>query len=176
MNGETSIVLMTRASQMLAEADTIQKAKELKNLALTAAEWAKRKGLGEEAVLHARSYALEAERKIGEMLSRTELGRGKRTDLVPSGNQVDDRPILAELGLTKKESSRAQMLAQVNREDFDAVKAGEKTIMEIRRELKKKSITEQPPMPEDKFRVIYADPPWKYSDTRGLGRMGGNRS
>ena len=42
---------------MLAEADTIQKAKELKSLALTAAEWAKRKNMGAEAIEYCRSYA-----------------------------------------------------------------------------------------------------------------------
>ena len=55
---------------MLAEADTIQKAKELKSLALTAAEWAKRKNMGEEAIQHCRSYALEAERKMGQLPNR----------------------------------------------------------------------------------------------------------
>ena len=33
--------------------------------ALTAAEWAKRKNMCEEAIQHCRSYALEAERKMG---------------------------------------------------------------------------------------------------------------
>jgi hypothetical protein len=39
--GETSLVLMERAAILLAEANTIQKAKELKTLALTAADWAR---------------------------------------------------------------------------------------------------------------------------------------
>ena len=38
--GENSLVIFTRAAHMLAEANTIQKAKELKNLAMTAADWA----------------------------------------------------------------------------------------------------------------------------------------
>jgi hypothetical protein len=43
--------------------------KELKTLALTAAEWARRKGMGERAIARCRSYALDAERKMGEMLA-----------------------------------------------------------------------------------------------------------
>lgn len=43
----TSLAVMSRAAEMLAEATTIQKAKELKDLALTAADWAKRKKMGE---------------------------------------------------------------------------------------------------------------------------------
>src|SRR5271166_5516519 len=101
---EDSLAIFTRAEAMLAEADTVQKAKELKSLALTAADWAKRKGMGEEAILHCRSYALEAERKMGEMLTATERAQGKRTDLVTARNQVGE-PTLADLGLTKRESA-----------------------------------------------------------------------
>ena len=70
-----SLAIFTRASAMLAEADTLQKAKELKDLALTAAEWARRKNMGDEAILHCRSYAFEAERKIGEMLKGSEKAK-----------------------------------------------------------------------------------------------------
>jgi len=63
-----------------------------------------------------RSYALEAERKMGQMLKETDRakgapgpGRGKpRTKLVQG---FTDALPLADLGLTRKESSRAQMLA-----------------------------------------------------------------
>ncbi len=37
---------------------------------------ARRKDLGEEAIKHARTYALLAERKMGEMLRETELSKG----------------------------------------------------------------------------------------------------
>lgn len=61
---------------MLSEANTIQQTKELKSLFLTAADWAKRKGMGDEAIKYAKSYALEAERKMGEMLRETERAKG----------------------------------------------------------------------------------------------------
>lgn len=171
INGETSIVLMTKAALMLSEANTVQKAKELKDLALTAKDWATRKGLGDAAIQHARFYALEAERRMGELLAKSERakgapgpGRGKAGN--EAGPAFTDAPTLADLGLTKNESSRAQMLASVTRDTFEEVKSGDKTIMEIRRELKRQNVADQPPMPDDKFRVIYADPPWKYGDTR----------
>jgi len=173
-NGETSIVLMTKAALMLSEANTVQKAKELKDLALTAKDWATRKGLGDQAIQHARFYALEAERRMGELLTATERPEGGRPRKTGNGPGPVSEPTLAELGLTKNESSRAQMLAGVSRETFDEVKAGDKTIMEVRRELKKQNIADQPPMPDAKFRVIYADPPWKYGDTReGLDKWAG---
>jgi hypothetical protein len=70
--------------------------------------------MGEEAIQDAHSYALEAERKMGEMLAQTERAQGKRTDLVTSCNQVD-KPTLSDLGLTKRESAEAQMLASIQK-------------------------------------------------------------
>ena len=86
---------------MLAEADTIQKTKELKDLAILAGDWARRKNMGEQAILHARSYALRAERKMGEMLADKELRQkpGKYQRLHHA--TFDPKPSLAELGLNK---------------------------------------------------------------------------
>lgn len=132
MPNESSIIIFERASLMLAEADTIQKVKEFKSLALTAADLAKRKGLGEKAVQYARSYALEAERKLGEMLAKTERNTGAK-GIGKSAVKGDDRtpPKLSDLGLTKQESSRAQKLARLPQEKFDSIRVGDKTIKEI---------------------------------------------
>ncbi|MCJ7829359.1 MAG: hypothetical protein MUP81_06435 [Dehalococcoidia bacterium] len=122
--GETnSLLIFTQASRMLAEADTIQKTKELKDLALTAADWAKRKGMGEEAIQYARSYAFEAERKMGQLLTID-------PDIQPGGDRKSflhgDRMKLANLNLTFRESAEAQKLAELSEEEFEAVKVGEK--------------------------------------------------
>lgn len=98
---------------LLAEADTIQKAKELKSLALTAADWAKRKGMGNDAIQHCRSYALEAERKMGKMLAETDRAKGTDKAGRPKidGNRAlpsNPPPTLAEIGITKNESAQAQ--------------------------------------------------------------------
>src|SRR5947209_6167759 len=61
VHSSNSLVVFERAAQMLVEANTIQKGKELKNLALTAADWARRKKMGKAAILHCYTYALEAE-------------------------------------------------------------------------------------------------------------------
>lgn len=137
----TSLALMSEASRMLAEASTIQQAKELKDLALTAADWARRKGLGEEAIQYARSYALRAERKMGEMLQATERAKGVRVAGGTTGGPVvlppaDDAPTLADLGVTKRESSEAQFLASMPEEEFEEVATGQKTLTTARRESK----------------------------------------
>lgn len=170
---ENSLVIFTRASLMLAEANTIQKAKELKDLALTAADWAKRKGMGEEAIQYARGYALDAERRMGELLRETERNKGAQGKGINQyNNEVqypDDTapPKLEDLGLTKKESSEAQQIADLPEEVYEDVRAGKKTKTQAKREVKRKAViykTEYTEWPEGKYRVIYADPPWDYGD------------
>ena len=133
-NTNTSLALMSRASQMLAEATTIQKAKELKDLALTAQDWARRKGMGEEAIQHCRSYALMAERRMGEMLAATPRaknrpgpGRGKAGDRALPALR-ESPPTLADIGVSKKESSQAQKLAALPEPEFQEVLAGTRTV------------------------------------------------
>ena len=134
MTEQNSLIIFTRAAKMLAEADTIQKAKELKDLALTAADFARRKGMGEEAIQYARSYALEAERRMGEMLRETDRrpgpGRGKKE--YPDGTSLP--PTLTELGLSKKESSEAQMLAELPAKDFEEIKSGKTSKAKVKKQ------------------------------------------
>lgn len=169
---ENSVVIFTRASQMLAEATTIQKAKELKDLALTAADWARRKDMGEEAIQYAQSYAFDAERRMGEMLAETERAKGTRLAGRDIGGHVvlpprDDAPTLSELGLTKRDSSEAQKLAALPQDTFEEVRAGTKTRTEATRQARREEVTRKvQAFPTSKYRVIYADPPWSYGDTR----------
>jgi len=165
MTAENSLVIFTKASQMLAEADTIQKTKELKDLALTAADFAKRKGMGEEAIQYARSYALEAERKMGQLLQETERANVERDNKKAELLGITPPPTLAELGITKRESSDAQKLAELPDEQFQEVKEGEKTKTQVFREVKRDTVKRQAAeFPSDKYRVLYADPPWEYND------------
>jgi len=170
-NDNTSLVLMSEASRMLVEASTIQQAKELKDLALTAADWARRKGMGDEAIQYARSYALRAERKMGEMLKATELNPGTRPSKRDGGTMLlppSDVTTLAELGVTKRESSEAQFLAALPAEDFEEVATGDKTIADAKREHKRKTIIDhledielkEAKAIEGVYDVIVIDPPW----------------
>jgi len=184
-NGNESVVIFERAALMLAEADTIQKAHELKSLCLTAADWAKRKGMGQDAIRLASSYALEAERKMGEMLLATERakppGRPKKSvtagdrfnqetelPVVTSGNHGDKPPTLEELGVTKRESAEAQMLAALPDATFDSIKSGDKTRVEVRREARRTEViaslenvkTKEAKAIQGVYDVITIDPPW----------------
>jgi hypothetical protein len=127
-NDNHSVVLFTCAAEMLAEANTVQKAKELMSLALTAADWARRKNLGKEAELHCRKYALEAERKLGQLLKTTVRAKGgqpHQKSYKSTGNTTSPvEPTLANLGISKRESSRAQALAKLSEKEFAALLNG----------------------------------------------------
>ena len=172
---DNSLVIFTKASQMLMEANTIQKAKELKDLALTAQDWAKRKGLGEDAVQYCRSYAMQAQIKMGEMLAATERARaGRKKELVTTCDQLTDNdvvPTLEALGISKRESSESQMLAALPKDEQQKVIDGEKKVTEVKREVRRAKMKKQPELPTDKYRIIYADPPWSYGNT-GLDDYG----
>ncbi len=66
---------------------------------------------------------------MGEMLAETERAKaGRKAFKEIIGNVLlPINPTLTELGLTKNEASRAQRLAALPRETFEAVKSGKKT-------------------------------------------------
>jgi len=53
----------------------------------------------------------------------------------------------------------------------DQVRSGEKTIPQAKREITKRERAEAPPMPSEKYRVFYVDPPWRYGN-KGLDNYG----
>jgi len=51
----------------------------------------------------------------------------------------------------------------------EEVRKGDRTIPQAKRELVKRTKKEASPLPSDKYRVLYADPPWKYSNSGIIG-------
>jgi len=161
----SSLVIFSKAAELLVQANTIQKAKELKSMAIVAGEWAKQKGMGREAIQHCRSYELRAERRMGECLLETERATGAKgigKSVVTNGDRT---PKLSDLNITKRESAEAQLLAKLPVKMFEEVVAGEKTKTQVRRERNKEEILKKvATLPRGTYRVFYADPPWKYGN------------
>jgi N6-adenosine-specific RNA methylase IME4 len=106
-------------------------------------------------------------------------GRGKKKTLavavsarVSRDRTKDSRPAVAKKARISERKLRAieQIEKEAGEEAVLAIRAGEKTILETKRELKaqeKRAIVdrikvEPPPLPEGPFRVIVIDPPWTY--------------
>ena len=89
------------------------------SIATTADIGITRKGMGEQAIQYARSYATQAEIKMGEMLAekppavrgKAGTGRGKKASVSCAAAFSDDTPTLKDLGIKEHESLHAQRLA-----------------------------------------------------------------
>ena len=95
---------------------------------------AQRKSMGQEAVDHARKYAVLAEIRMGEMLIKTDRAKGGQPYHSTGTPGVLVEPSLADLNITKKESSRAQVLAELPAKEKGEVVEGTLTATQAARE------------------------------------------
>jgi hypothetical protein len=111
--------------------------------------------------------------KLGSMTKQMPKATGTRGQLrgdVPKGQRVGGSSAVpptatyADLGLNKKTISKAQQLADLPATAITAIASGEKTFAKVRREHKAHAVAEKVSLPDAKFRVIVADPPWKYGN------------
>ena len=58
---------------------------------------------------------------------------------------------------------------------FAELKSGKKTIQQSKREIIQENVKEQPELPDGKYRVIYADPPWSYGNDYTRAMKGSTR-
>ena len=73
---------------------------------------------------------------MGEMLAKTERANAARDKKKAKLPDVTPPPTLSELGISKRESAEAQLLAELNDEDFEKIKSGRKTKSKARKERK----------------------------------------
>ena len=133
-----SLAIFSKAAVMLAEANTIQKAKELKSIALTAAEWATRKKAGKEAVSYCYLYARLAEFKMGKMLMRDGFRRklGERRPHSRCTEPGHLLPSLKDLGITRNEASQAMFVAELPQTLVETWANGAVTLSKLKRTLR----------------------------------------
>lgn len=122
------------------------------------------------------SALLDAEVRIGELIKEMPKKKDKITDS-SSGRTIGTKSLLPE-GINKKQSHYFQTLAD-NKEVVEQVKAEAKenddlpTRTEVLKkvaELKKEKRNEELKnrkieMPDDVYQVVYADPPWEYTNS-----------
>lgn len=169
---QNALAKLGDATRMLAEVRDAPSAKKLMDLAAAAEVYAKKAQLGLDAVNLAMGIKLDAARKLGEYLKRTPKAKGSdyggRAPIDGTREEPSNPPpTLAELGISKKLSAEAQRLASIPEDTFAKVKAGEiKPSIALRDQKRATLSTRIASLPDGKFRVIYADPPWKYGDER----------
>ena len=139
----TALVRFEAARQALAEAQRVDEVKDIRDKAEAMAAYA-RQAKDTELIQYATEIKVRAERRCGEMLALTQRARPKdNLKRGPKSNDATTGPTLADLGLTRDESSRYQKLAAMPEKHFEAAvatakaAAGEVTTARMLREAKK---------------------------------------
>lgn len=178
-----SIEKLSQANRMLAEAATLEDIQIIRGIAQMAAEYARAAKLGLEAQNTAAEIKLRAERKAGELL--TELKRETpQTARIASelGHDSEYAQALEESNTSRQDANRWQQVAAIPAPIFErfieeTIDAGQELTtnraVRVAREITRGSASlasaEAPPMPEEKYRVWYADPPWHYGNSGVIG-------
>jgi len=167
--GDLVVARLGAARNALVEAKTATQVKAVMDAAAAAETFARRQRLSEETIQHATAIKLDAERKLGGILREMPKSEGGRPP-EKTGAKVEpvlSTPTLADLGIDKKTSARAQKLADLPDETFEAVRLGEVKVNEALRQQRREELIERAiALPAGQYRVVYADPPWRYGDER----------
>ncbi len=132
---ESSLIRLEEANRILAEYQTVDDILPHYNLAEQYQYYAKKQKLGHEAVNYGAEIKSRAARRMGEVLEETPKNKGLNGKQFTGNLAVpvkDDTPTLADIGLTKKQSSQFQQIASLPDEVFEGflaeIKAKEQEI------------------------------------------------
>lgn len=181
-----ALAKLDKATQMLAEAKTLDEVKHIRDIAEAARTYARAAHLGLEAYNHAAEIKVRAERKAGEFLKQLERGKGggdkkskNHSALIGMGDFSPYREVLEELEIPHTTSHRWQAMAEMPEKVFESVLEnlrGEKPITtsgllkQIKRKRRRADIDNQRQaiaqgeieQVAGLFDVISIDPPWPY--------------
>lgn len=174
----SSIQKLGIARQLLAEAKNLDDVLHIRDIAEAARVYAQAAKLGLENQNEAAEVKIRAERKAGEMLAQMPKNEGAKGT---GSNQYEVRsqpvtapPTLEELGIEKMQSHRWQTMASLPAEAFEdhihdiKCKGEELTSTGLYRKARQGTTQGNAFTPietSQKYRVIYADPPWSYGNT-----------
>lgn len=169
------------ACRALAEAKGTDEAKDIRDKAEAMRVYA-HQAKNRQMEVDAAEIRMRAERRLGEIIRQQKETVGLATGGQPyqatgsSTAPVEKPPTLAEAGIDKKLSSRAQKMAAVPEEKFEGMlgewrdrvqKENERVTTNLLREGEKAQRDEgltakELVWPAGRYGVVYADPPWRY--------------
>jgi len=169
MEGKGALVRWDSFSRELGKAQTLGRVKELANKAKAVEIYCRNAKIGLPAVNTAIMWWLRSARKAGGLLADVERNPGTRSD-TRSKALTRYQKTLKDLGLFKQTAHVWQQLAKIPEKKFNlflTMFKSEEELLSMTALMKLFSVPESevPPLPHGKFRVIYADPPWEYSNS-----------
>jgi N6-adenosine-specific RNA methylase IME4 len=119
----TELIKYDAACRMLAEAVAVDEVQDIRGKAEMMRAYA-RQAKDRALEISAAQIRFRAERRLGELIIAQKetvgLAQGRRTDLVPAGDEVSDGKVsLEQAGIDRKLSSRAQRMADIPTERFE---------------------------------------------------------
>jgi len=98
--------------------------------------------------------------------SNTENIFGNLPEVADQPPREKSRKKAAKLtGSPEKKVQRSKRVKNKRPDLASKVLTGEITLVQAEREITKEEVNKEIQLPSDKYRIIYADPPWKYNDT-----------
>ena len=185
---ELTPAIVERVKLMLAEVHNLDTIKDIRDKAEALRQYAKQAGDSWEAQNHAAEIKVWSERRGGELLRELERGEPSRlrdddgmftVDSMMESTVSPYRSALTESDIAPTTAHRWQLLATIPEEVFsetissvwesEQLKDITTNLMlrkaqEIKRQQKAGGLESQP-LPEGKFRIFYADPPWAYGNS-----------
>ena len=186
----TQLAKYEMARSALAEARSVDEVKDIRDKSEAMRAYA-RMAKDTQLEIDATELRLRAERRLGIMLSQQDFHKGGR----PSKTGSSGEPVLtlADVGIDKKMSSRAQRIGGIGEQAFEEmvesvrgrIAKGDRISLDIatgdkkerRAERERELATKQATLPEKRYGVIYADPEWRfevYSRDTGMDRAADN--
>lgn len=183
-----SLTKFDAAKHALAIASTVDEVKEVRDKAEAMRAYAKQAGESLEMQNQCAAIKLRAERKAGEMLAGMERARpADNLNVGPKSRELTTGPTLADLGVSRNQSSQWQKIAAMPEDVFEDYISGtiasrreltSKQMLLIAKKLEAAARASEPvaiiegvstSLEEivesgNKFGCIYADPPWKYDN------------
>lgn len=126
---DRAIAKLDLAQHALAECKTVMEAKQIADAAEAARVYLERTHASAETVNRATEIRILAERQMGEFLKTMPKNVGANGSTISGAVREpvkDSTPTLAEIGITKKESARAQKLAEIPKDEFNELVASAK--------------------------------------------------
>ena len=124
-----------------------------------------------------RRHLSESQRgMIAAKIANMDRGGDKKSDQSANlrKDKISQPEAAKKLNVSERTIQDAKAILRKAPEKVKDIESGKKTIHQVKREIRKKEALENiPKTPEGKYRIIYADPPWKYGDTMaGLDKDG----
>lgn len=179
MESQNALVFLNAARRNIERATSVQELKGVRDQAEAIRQYAKQRGASLAILNGAAEVKLRAERRMGELLQ----------DGVKQGGDPKSHGVtLADLGVTKMESSRWQIEAAVPESRFEVFLATQReagdeitqaALLRVAKELRRVDIWNDRKrlaleLPEREYQVILADPPWQFRNTGLRGVAAGH--